>query len=269
MWGALAVLAAGWWGWTAARTRVRVLGAAPGQAVLVQSGGTRVLLDAGPNYRATPVNRQLREAGVNGLDAVVLSHPDAAHTGAAPEILAEHPAKELWIPARRWRVPSFEAMVDGCRAAGMAVRELKAGDEGDFGGPGGVHWEVLWPPEDAPMGCADDAAMAIRLSRGTHAALVAGDFGGAQEAEYLRRMAREPGWWRVPAAETLVAGRHGGADASSEAWLRAVNPRLAVASCANGKDARLPSLETVEHLEGLGIAFRRAEPGEVVDLPLP
>ena len=255
----LFAMAAGWWAWEATRVQAWALGAAPGQALLVQSGTTRVMIDAGPNFRATPVNRQLRELGANRLAAMVLSHPDAAHTGGAEEVLAEHPAAELWVPARRWRVPSFEAWLAAKREGGMAVRELRQGDEGDWGD---VHWEALWPPEDLPMACADDACLLLRLSRGTNAVLVAGDFGGAQEAAYLRGAG-----WRAPAAGTLVLGRHGGADASSEAWLDAVGARVAVASCANGKNERQPAETTVERLAARGMEFIRAELDRATRVP--
>lgn len=260
----MAALGAAWWGWETTRTRAWVLGAAPGQAMLLQSGRQWMLVDAGPNFRATPLNRQLREAGVNGLDVLVLSHPDARHYGGAPEILDEHPAKEVWLPARRWRVPAFEKWLEELRAKGMPVRELRAGDEGDFGD---IHWEALWPPDNLPMACADDACLLLRFSHGPHALLVAGDFGGPQEADYLRRVASDPRRWRVPAAETLVLGRHGNNDASSEDWLRAVNPRLAVASCANSKDERQPSPDTLDRLFLLSLPFLPAEPSSSPRLP--
>jgi competence protein ComEC len=117
------------------------------------------------------------------------------------------------------------------------------------------------------MACADDACLVLRLSRGGRAMLVAGDFGGGQEGEYVRRAAADPKRWRVPAAETLVLGRHGRAEATSEAWLDAVNPRVAVASCANGKDERQPSEEIVERLAARGIPLVRAEPGGMTRVP--
>ena len=69
-----------------ALARVTVLDVGQGLAILVEDGGRRVLVDAGPPDGATL--RALPRAGASGgLDAIVVSHVDADHSGGVQEIV--------------------------------------------------------------------------------------------------------------------------------------------------------------------------------------
>ena len=51
----------------------------------MQRGGTSVLVDTGPPDG--PIVERLREAGIDRLDALVLTHAQADHEGAAPAVV--------------------------------------------------------------------------------------------------------------------------------------------------------------------------------------
>ena len=53
-------------------------------------------------------------------------------------------------------------------------------------------------------------------------------------------------------ADVLKAGHHGAANASSEEFLREVNPRLAVISCGENNRYGHPSPETLRRLQEAG-----------------
>ena len=56
-----------------------------GDATLIQLDRTAVLVDTGPPDG--PILRRLREAGVKRLDALMLTHAEADHEGAAPAVI--------------------------------------------------------------------------------------------------------------------------------------------------------------------------------------
>ena len=224
-------LALGWSWQEAGRCRVSVLDAGEGQAVLVKAGRDRVLVDAGPAFRGEETLRQLRREGVNRLAALVLSHPDAQHTGAARQLLREVPVREVWLPAVQWPSPEWKALRQEAAARGIPVRTRAAGDQGDW--PGRMAWEVLWPPPELGIHRADDAALVLRVARFGAAVLLSGDAGGETEAAL-----QETG--RPPAAAVLVAGRHGDASATSAAWLEAVRPQAVLISAGPHADGRHP-----------------------------
>lgn len=248
--GGLAVLAAAWGIWEAHRCRVSVLDVGEGNAVLVQARTARMLVDAGPGYRGEDLLRMLRGEGVNHLDALILTHPDAQHMGAAVWLLDQLPVRELQVPSVMWTSPLMRAVLNRAEQAGMPVRRLRAGDAGDW--PGGMAWEVLWPPDPVKTARADDAALVMRVARYGAAILLAGDAGAPQE-----KTLQENG--RSLAAAILLVGQHGDREATSSGWLEAVRPREAILSCGPHSDGRHPDEEILARLAARGIRVWRTD----------
>lgn len=246
----LVAMGAAWGAMEARRCRVSVLEAGDGQAVLVQARGARVLVDTGPAYRADRLLRQLRRQGVNQIDVMILTHSDADHMGAAVALMQEVPVRELWLPAATWPSPKMREVVQSAEAAGMPVRRVRAGDEGDW--PGDIYWEVLWPPEAVEMSKADDTSLVLRVARYGVSILLASDAGAEQESALRARGAE-------PAAAVLLAGRHGEADATTEGWLEAVRPRDILISTGLHVDGKRPDEGLLERLAKRGIRVWRTD----------
>lgn len=227
----------GWWAWDAARVRVSVLDVGDGSSALVQAGRERILVDTGAEFRAEDVLRQARAQGMNRLDALVLSHGDSQHIGAAGALLEEVEVGEVWVPAVRWFSPKLEEVLARAREKGIPVREVRAGDAGTWAE--GVRWEVLWPEgKGGRLGCADDGSLVLRVCRGRAGVLLAGDAGWATEAGMMAA-AREGKAERAVGAPVLVAGRHGADGATGAAWLAATGAEAVVLSCrANAKSVQ-------------------------------
>ena len=248
--GLLAALALAWNAREAHRCRISVLDVGEGSATLVQARSARILADAGSAFDAPDTLRLMRAEGVNRLDALILSHADARHVGAALELLSDLPIRELWVPATFWPSPVMKDVLRRAEAAGVPIRALRAGDAGDW--PGDVRWETFWPPADLELSCADDASLVLRIARGGTAVLVAGDAGQAVEQ---RLVASGPSL----AASVLVAGRHGDAGATGDAWLDAVRPRDAIVSAGPHALERHPDEETVARLAAHGVRLWRTD----------
>lgn len=244
-------LAAGWSAHDASRCRISVLDVGEGSAVLVQARRDRILVDTGPFSQAEETLRELRREGVNRLDALVLTHSDAQHIGAASWLMGQLPVGELWLPKALWPSPLMREIETVAQAAGMPVRRLAAGDSGHW--PGSLYWEVLWPPAAAEMKRADDGSLALRVARYGVSLLLAGDLGGEQEAE-LARTGKE-----ALAAAVLVAGRHGDAGATTVDWLEAVRPRAVILSAGAHAEGRHPDRETLERLSERNIQIWRTD----------
>ena len=97
---------------------VSFLDVGQGDATLIQSGATSVLVDTGPP--GGPILQRLREAGIERLDGLVLTHAQTDHEGMALEVIARVPD-----PARTRRRRRL-ADVRAARAARGAGRRARA-----------------------------------------------------------------------------------------------------------------------------------------------
>lgn len=252
---ALAAIAAAYAAWgllDARRTRVSVLDAGESNAVLVQAGRARVLVDTGESFRAWSLLRKLRAQGVNCLDAIVLSHADTAHTGALPYILDAVPTGGIWLPDPVWPTPAVRDLLARADAADPTlppIRRISAGDTGLW--PGGLAWEVLWPARGAPMACADDASLVLRVARYGASLLVAGDATPSAERALLGRAS--------PDAALLLASDHGGAQASPGWWLDAVAPAAVLVSCGPHSKERHPDVAFLDEIEARSLPLFRTD----------
>ena len=246
----LAALALAWGIRDARRCRVTVLDVGEGNAVLVQARTSRMLVDAGPSFRAEETLRQLRGEGVNRLDVLALTHSDARHVGAASWLMGQMPVKELWIPAVYWPSSAMREILRQAEAAAVPIRRLRAGEEGDW--PGDLFWEVLWPPETLKLTCADDGSLTMRVARFGTSILLASDLGGEPEVALA-------GLGRSLAASVLLAGRHGDAAATGNRWLKAVRPKDAIISAGPHSEGRHPDERTLARLAARDVRVWRTD----------
>ncbi|MDP4608732.1 MAG: hypothetical protein NWS83_06365, partial [Burkholderiaceae bacterium] len=100
----------------------------------------------------------------------------------------------------------------------------------------------------------------LRVSNAHGVLWLMGDVGKAQEAAIAQRLAaREPkvtGLMGRDPVVVLVAGHHGSATSSSEAWLRFVRPDWVVAQAGYANPYGHPSAEVVQRLQRLAPLWR-------------
>lgn len=104
-----------------------------GDAVLLRSGGSTVLIDTGPEPE--PLRDCLNRLHVDAIDLLILTHPHADHTGGRSALTGER------APAEQWVCPLPHAARDV--AAGDMVSPVVAGETWQ---QDGLVLEALWPP---------------------------------------------------------------------------------------------------------------------------
>lgn len=197
--------------------RLTVFDVGQGLAVLVEAGDYRLLYDSGPAQGESDAGQRvllpaLRQLGVRRLDRLLLSHDDLDHTGGAASLLAALPVADgLGVrPGRMGALPPWRE----CRAGATWLA-------------GGWTFRLLHPDDAAQARFPrdNDRSCVLHIRRGARAVLLPGDLEGASEQHLLAAL--PAGALR---ADVLLLGHHGSRQASSDDFLDAVQPSLAVAS---------------------------------------
>ncbi len=229
-------------------TVVRV---ARGQAVLVDGGGTPFGdFDVG----ARTVVPALRALGVAALPLVVATHPDLDHVEGLQAVVAAFPVGALLVGHPAPDVAAYRDLAALARERGVPVLEARRGDRYRVGG---AVLEVLHPQMRA-RGEANDDSVALLVRWGEDPwALLLGDVSAAVEADLP-----------VPPTPVLLAPHHGSASSTSEALLRAAQPRLALVSVGSNRYGH-PSPAVLERLRAAGATVRTTLAEGALRVPYP
>jgi len=242
---------------------VHFLDVGQGDAILIRTnGGHWVLLDAGPAWRGGDAGRTtvlpyiLRRGG--SLEAFVLSHPHTDHVGGAASVLTAMRPRMYWDAAFAGGSESYIASLAAARKQGIEWHRVHPGDSIVIDG---VSVSFLAPDSAWTVGLKDpNLASTIALVRyGRLRFLLVGDAERAEEDWLLARYRSEL------RAQVLKVGHHGSSTSSSDAFLGAVHPDVAVISVGAGNMYGHPSNDVLHALSRVGAeVLRTDEAGTVI-----
>jgi competence protein ComEC len=263
--GLLAVSTTAWRSAPDGKLHVLALDVGQGDAIVVRApDGETLLVDTGGGGpgRADRGERvvipALHRLGIRRLAALAVTHDDPDHAGGLAGVLGGIPVGEVWAARGTETDPWRQAL----GAAGVPSRSLARGDR-LWLGP--VLVTVLHPtgpglPHE-PGEALDDnnRSLVLRLDWGLTAGVLCGD----AEAPAERRLLAAG----VPlGAMLLKVGHHGSAHASSEPFLGAVSPRIAVVSAGRRNPFGHPAPATLGRLARAGADIYRTDLDGAVEI---
>jgi len=238
--------------------RVTILDVGQGDAILIEGArGGRLLIDGGPDpdrllvaldRRIPPWDRR--------IDSVVLSHPHEDHVAGLALLLERYRVRQVMEPGMRGPGPGYAAWLRELSGRDAPVRTgIAAGDRLSVDD---IALRVLWPirgrvpAEPADGGTAiNNVSVVLAGQVGARRFLLMGDVEEAIDPELLAA--------DLPRVDLLKVAHHGSRTATTQAFVDAVRPRIAVASAGAGNPYGHPTRATLERLAGAGARVLRTD----------
>jgi competence protein ComEC len=225
-----------------------------GDSILIQTpDGANVLADGGPSGSVIleKLADRLPFFGKK-IDLIVLTHPHSDHLNGLVEVLKKYKVDAVMMTGIEYNNSYYEEFFrEVCLGSNDAVaaggaddcpRVFIANASQDFRF-GNVYFDVIYPfysVAGETFEDVNDSSIAMRVSYGSHAILLAGDDSAAVEKEILAR------GFNV-SAEIFKASHHGSKTANSLPFLQAVSPSEVVIQVGAGNQFGHP------HAEALGV----------------
>jgi competence protein ComEC len=258
----------------AGTVRLIALDIGQGTSVLVETAHTNVLFDTGPQYgppRATgPADGNdagnrvivpfLRARGIDHLDAMIVSHNDSDHSGGALSILAAIPVGIV----RSSLLPESPIVRASLRHVPCLPGQTWSAD--------GVTFTLLAPspevytPQPNATGKAvvkpNAKSCVLRVEAADRVALLTADIERPQEAALIERA---PDAIR---ADAMLVPHHGSRTSSSDAFLDAVHPTLAIVQAGYLNRFGHPRPDVLARYDARGIEILRNDRDGAITLTM-
>ncbi|HEX7331173.1 MAG TPA: DNA internalization-related competence protein ComEC/Rec2 [Pyrinomonadaceae bacterium] len=228
--------------------RVDFLDVGQGDSALVtMPDGTTLLVDGGGNTTEsarrigeTVVSEYLWWRGLSEVDYVLATHADADHIDGLNDVLKNFNVRSALVARRPANDAEFAKFSQTLTATNTHSELIQAGDVIRFGA---VEVSVLWPPP-GDLSTNNDSIV-LRVKFGEHSILLTGDIEKSAE----RALLQAP---HDLNAIVVKVPHHGSKTSSTDDFVRATSPHLAIVSVGRNSIFGHPHDEVVQRWQSNG-----------------
>lgn len=222
-----------------------VLNVGKADSMILRSGENIYLIDTGRGSTMDVTESALKEEDITHLDAVIITHMDSDHVGGLKKLLkSDVTLDHIYVPAY-FLQEEKDKENPAIKAAEKQGRETEILEAGQTLPLGEGKITVLGPISPA-TDKEDNNSLVLLAEAAGGSILLGGDMEFPEEATLLSAGV-------IPRADVLKVPNHGDGDATSEEFLRAVQPKIAVISTSTEEKETTPDPRIMELLEQMNV----------------
>ncbi|TKC19444.1 MBL fold metallo-hydrolase [Robertmurraya kyonggiensis] len=199
-----------------------------------------LLIDAG-DFSGDEVVEYLQASGNKKINIAIGTHPDADHIGQLDQVIEGFDVEEVWLSGNTSNSDTFIRLLEAIDKNDVVYEEPRMGDQFELGP---LHIEVLYPKQIS--GKVNEESVSLKLTYGAISFVFTGDAEKKNEIEMIESGANLR-------ADFLHMGHHGSSTSTSERFLQAVKPAVAIYSAGKDNSYGHPHEEVVSLVQNSGI----------------
>jgi len=207
-----------------------------GDSILLVSKKSAALIDAGPSSNASTIVGHLHRMGLSKLEWIAITHHHPDHFAGLPYLVRHLQVEQIKHLATNEVPDTWTQMVDQSPVLETLVAPIRSGDLG----VGSLHVRAFRPTESRWVD-ENDRSIAFRVDGMTRSVLITGDLESFGELRLSHQ--------GVGQIDILNLGHHGSRTSTGSAFLDALQPSLAVASCGAHNRYGFPHAKTLAELK--------------------
>jgi competence protein ComEC len=226
------------------KLHVSILDVGQGDAILIQTPSHQnILIDGGPSPRAIDLELSKKlPFWDKTIDLAILTEPQADHMAGLIEVLRNYKVKQVFEPGIAYDSTTYQQWLSLVESMKVGHETAHAGQKIELGD--GIKIDVLHPPSPLLQGTSDDVdnnGLTLRLGWDRISFLFTSDIGKEAEWYLIAQRANLK-------STVLKVSHHGSLTSTSEQFVAAVNPEVAVISVGTDNRFALPRSEVVDRL---------------------
>lgn len=210
-----------------------------GDAVFIDNGDNDILIDAGTGESAPVLLEYIENLETQSIKYAFFSHPHEDHIGGGDDVITRFDVENVVMPKYSEDTACYRNLMD---AIGQRDCKLTYAFSGDEFTVGDVKVEILSPGKGYKTDDANHTSFIMKVSYGEIDMMFTGDAEQTNESYVLRRYPEKLD------CEILKVGHHGSSSSSTEEFLAAVTPEIALISLGEGNPYGHPHRETLVRL---------------------
>lgn len=226
---------------------IKFIDVGQGDAALVQCDGKYMLIDGGPSDASSVIYTILKESGIDKIDYMVATHPDADHIGGLSGALNYAKVSKCYCPVTEHDTKTFNSLVKYLSKQNVAITVPKASDKFKLGS---ANITIL-----GPIGETDDtnnSSIVLRVEYGKNSFIFMGDAEVEEETQIINK-------YKDISADVIKIGHHGSASSSSKELLSAVKPQYAIISVGKDNSYGHPVQTTLDKISDAKVKIYRTD----------
>lgn len=215
--------------------------------------GENILIDAGLKSGSNQLTAYLKELGVDKIDILIATHPHADHIGGMEKVIQNFEIGEIYMPKiADDQVPTtatYTKLLEAIQAKGMKINQAKAGTT--IFSNDNTTLEIL-APNNTEYKDLNNYSIVTKLTYGNNRFLFTGDAEKESEHEMLSKK-------YDLSCDILKLGHHGSSTSTTNKFLSAASPAVAIVSCGKDNDYGHPHKETMSKMNSNHITVYRTD----------
>ncbi len=208
-----------------------------GDAILIDSGSTEILIDAGEkNSGAADYIKNYIDGPI---EVMIATHSHTDHIGGLIPVLEYFSVRDIWLNGENASTKTFAEFMNVVNTEQAVIHRA---ERGNFIQAGTLTLQVLHPAQSF-SGDANGSSIVVSMVYGSVKFLFTGDADSEAESDMLSSLSD---------VDILKIAHHGSRYSSSPEFLSAVKPEVAIYCAGTGNSYGHPHAETINVLNMAG-----------------
>ena len=231
--------------------KVAFLDIGQGDSVYIEApNGKQMLIDGGPGATVLARLAKVMPFADRSIDILLATLSDADHIAGLSDVIDHYKVNAIIENGIAGTTQTFQTLQAEVQKHNIKKLIARRGMRVVLDQKAGVYFDILFPDRDMSNATSNDGSIVGKLTYGKESFMLTGDATKVSELLIMQH-----GNTQSLHVQVLKLGHHGSKTASSESWLEAVHPDVAIISAGLHNRYGLPSQDILDRLALLHIPY--------------